>query len=108
MTSRQTGGTVFPTEVFDERRELVERMANVPSDYLANNLVSLMRLIGEFQASLVLELQVIQGVKNLDVSDSATVRDYVKQFSDYVARRAFDLECTSCGQIGRIYDKQVR
>jgi hypothetical protein len=99
---------VFPDQVFHERQELANKMASAPSGYLANNLAALMRLLREFEASLVLELQVIQGVKRLDVSDSAAVRAYVDRFSDYVAQRAFNLERTSCSAIRRIYQEQLQ
>jgi hypothetical protein len=67
-----------------------------------------MRIVWELQASLALELQVIQGIKRLNVADIDTVSLYVDRFSDYVEGRDFNLERTSCGRIANIYWQQIR
>jgi hypothetical protein len=99
---------VFPDEVFKERQQLSERIAAAPGDYLQDNGAALLRIVWELQASLALELQVIQGIKRLDVTDARAVAVYVDRFSDYVERRDFNLERTSCGRIARIYWQQIR
>lgn len=99
---------MFPDHVFKERQELSEKIAIAPSDYLQNNAAALMRIVWELQASLALELQIIQGIKSLNVTDAQTVSNYVNQFSNYVDRRDFNLERTSCGRIANIYWQQIR
>ena len=99
---------MFPDHVFDERQELGEKIAAAPSDYVRDNAAALLRIVWELQASLALELQVIQGIKRLDIADVQTLSDYVDRFSDYVDRRDFNLERTSCGRIANIYWQQIR
>jgi hypothetical protein len=99
---------VFPEHVFKERKELGEKIASAPPDYVHDNAAALLRIIWELQASLGLELEVIQGIKRLDVADARTVSEYADQFSDYVERRDFNLERTSCGRIANIYWRQIR
>lgn len=99
---------MFPDEVFTERQQLLEKIATASGDFLQDNAAALMRIVWELQASLALELQIIQGIKRLDVSDAPTVADYVDRFDDYVERREFDLERTSCGRIANIYWQQIR
>jgi len=99
---------VFPEHVFKERKELGEKIAAAPPDYLHDNAAALLRIIWELQSSLGLELEVIQGIKRLDVADAQVVADYAEQFSDYVERRDFNLERTSCGRIANIYWRQIR
>jgi hypothetical protein len=99
---------VFPDEVFKERQQLSEKIAAAPGDYLQDNAAALLRIVWELQASLALELQVIQGIKRLDVADAGAVSAYLNRFSDYVDRRDFNLERTSCGRIARIYWQQIR
>jgi hypothetical protein len=60
---------MFPEEVFRERQELAEKIANAPVEYLQDNAAALMRIIWELQASLALELQVIHGIKRLNLAD---------------------------------------
>ena len=98
---------MFPDEVFNDRRELAEKIATASPDFLRDNSAALMRIIWELQASLALELQVIQGIKRLDPDDKTSVAEYREKFADYVERRDFNLERTSCGRIGRIYYEQI-
>jgi hypothetical protein len=99
---------MFPDHVFQERQELAEKIAKAPRDYRDNNAGALLQILWELQKSLALELSVIQGVKQLDLSDATTVHDYAIKFGDYVAQRDFNLERTSCGAIARVYDNQVK
>lgn len=99
---------MFPEEVFKERQEFAAKIAEAPPDYLKDNAAALLRIIWEMQASLALELQVIQGIKRLDVTDAAVVSSYLERFSDYTDRRDFNLERTSCRRIANIYHNQIR
>jgi hypothetical protein len=99
---------MFPDYVFQERQDLADRIATAPRDFLDDNAAALLQILWELQKSLVLELSVIQGVKQLDLSDSITVHDYAAKFGNYVAQRDFNLERTSCGAIARIYGNQVK
>jgi hypothetical protein len=99
---------MFPDEVFKERKDLAREIATAPADYVKDNAAALLRIIWELQASLGLELQVIQGIKRLDVANVSTMSEYLDKFSDYVDRRDFNLERTSCGRIANIYWQQIR
>jgi len=99
---------MFPVSVFIEREEFAREVINLPPNYKNDNAAALLRIIWELQKSLMLELQVTQGVKRLDLSDARIVRDYANSFEDYVQRRTFDLERTSCHMITELYKKQVR
>lgn len=99
---------MFPDAVFDERKDLADRIANAPDTFVHDNAAALLRIIWELQASLGLELQVIQGIKTLNLSDASAMSEYLDKFSDYVDRRDFNLERTSCGRIANIYWGQIR
>lgn len=98
---------MFPENVFEERRRFVAQVSVAPPEFLGDNSAALMRIIGELQASLALELQVIQQIKRLDVDDAQSLADYVARFEDYVDSRGFNLERTSCGRIADIYWNQI-
>jgi hypothetical protein len=99
---------MFPDTVLAQRQEFVTQVAAAPPTYLDDNFAALMRIIGELQASLALELQVIQGIKRLQLDDVKSLTDYFNKFSDYVDSRGFDLEKTSCSRISDVYWNQIR
>lgn len=94
---------MFPEDVFKERRDLAEKIANLSIDYVRPNMTSLLRIIWELSASLVLEMQVIQSVKKLDVTDPVAVHKFVDTFADYVRQGDYNLQRTSCGAIAEAF-----
>jgi hypothetical protein len=97
----------FPEAVFAERRAFVEKASNVPPGFLASNAVALRRILGELENSLALELQVIHGVRRLDVEQPEQVNEYAQRFREYVETRGFSIERTSCHRIRDIYEDQI-
>lgn len=99
---------MFPDHVFEEREELSEKIATAPLDYLQDNSAALLRIVWELQRSLTLELEIIQGIRNLNVAHAQAVESYLANFSNYVERRDYNLERTSCHRIANSYWAQIR
>lgn len=99
---------MFPDHVYQERTELLEKIATADTAFLEDNAAALMRITWELQASLALELQTVQRIRRIDVSKIAAVDDFAQAFSDYVDQGSYNLQRTSCGRIGDIYWHQIR
>ncbi|HJQ55523.1 MAG TPA: hypothetical protein VJ890_01365 [Vineibacter sp.] len=88
---------------FDKvRASFVSVTASLPKNYLDENAARLLMIVEELRKSYVAELNLVQTVGDLDVSDTQEVGRRSAWLKRYVGERFFEHERTHCHNIARI------
>lgn len=86
----------------EARERLPSAISTLPPGYLDGNAAALLAIVEELKRSYLLELRIIQAIKQLDVTDSKAVAQFTRDFENYHQYRGFDDERTHCHNINRV------